>query len=582
MTSSVRHRIAAATLVLVVLSGCTGVPRSSQPEVIRPVTGPGNGQPAQPSITPAAGDNPRNIVSGFLQASVLSDAGHSAARQFLTAAARRKWQDNSVIVVDDYRISVPEIQRDTGTAEVVGRRIGQIDSHGVFAPVLKNLGLGDAETFAFTLTKTGIDWRIDQLPSGVLVRKSDFESKFHQWPLYFFDAASERVLVPDLRYSPAEGQPLANWLLAQILDGPRPELASSVVDEIPAQIDPSKISIAIDKGIQIEMPGASQIDAVGKQRLAAQLAYTFGSIQFSKLRLTDSGAVVPILGIGSEFDTDNFPSAEGRNGQSQASYYFLRAGALHDGVSVKPVPGLIGAGRYQLSGAAVRVVDSTKTLVAGVSGTRILMGSVQTGLSEVRLPASFVSRPAWRPGSDDVWLGTDRGIFRIGADRAPHAVTLTPFRGGLPTGTVKALRFSPDGVRVAVVFSSADDGSPTVWVGSVVRSGNEVRIDSLEQVTPPSLRVSDVAWSTATSLAMVAGDSPNDRDRGVWTAQSDGSLLTSFGVSELPGPPVSIAASSGQFFLVAAGGAIWLQRGGGWVSADGSGSTSGESPTYAE
>jgi hypothetical protein len=119
-------------------------------------------------------------------------------------------------------------------------------------------------------------------------------------------------------------------------------------------------------------------------------------------------------------------------------------------------------------------------------------------------------------------------------------------------------------------------------VGAVVASGNDARIDSLEQVTPPALNVSDVAWSNSTTLMMIARNTlVANADSGVWSVQSDGSFLLEQGVDGLPGSPQTITAAPGQFAIVNVADTLWIQRSISWVSLDGSGSTSGTNPIYA-
>jgi hypothetical protein len=581
---SLRGPIALA-VVLLTVAGCTGVPHSSQPEVVGPAEAAGNQQAAGPTITPVPGDDPRNIVSGFLKASVLSDAGHSAARQFLTPAARPKWRDSTVIVVDDYRIPVPESSA-AGTliANVTGRLVGQLDARGVFTPVLKNNGVGEPQTFSFVLTKTGSDWRIDQVPAGVLIKKLDFQTYFRPRPLYFFNAA-ETQLVPDLRYSPADGQALANWLRDQMIGGPRPELLASVLNEIPSQVDQRRIAVNIDNRIQVEMPGALQVDPDSRRRLAAQLAYIFGPISFSLLvRITDGGTAVDIPGIGQDFAINDFDSVGPNTSQTQIPYYYLsKSGAVIDGLSGKAVPGRVGDGQYSLNSIAVHPVDGTTTRVVGVNGTRVLIGTVQAGLASVKLTARFVSRPEWQPGTNFAWVGTDHGLYRIGSDQVARPVTIAASGGGLPDGDVLALRFSSDGARLAVVLGSVTERTGAVWIGSVVRSGNDISVGSWGLVTPAALQVSDVSWaSNPTALTLIGRDtSSGNGDRGVWQVQSDGSLLEQLTTSGLPGVAQTITSAPGQFSLVSTGNTIWILRNNVWSSLDGTGSTAGDSPVYA-
>jgi hypothetical protein len=563
------------------LAGCTGVPTDSAPLVVRTVDR-GNPESPQPNTTPHAGSAPRDIVFDFLGAGGAAEAGHSQSRQFLTTAAARKWQDSTVTIVDETTVGVPTITGQGATIEVSGRRVGQLDATGVYRPVLKGTGAGELEAFTFELVEVDGQWRIDDLPSGVLISQSAFARSYLPRSLYFFDS-TETTLVPDLRYCALSGQALATWLLEDLLAGPRPELAQAVVNEAPDQVGRS--TVVDGDPIVVEMPGTSQLDPKGRDRLAAQLAYTLSQIRFvpgALFKLTDSGRAVAIPAAqGANFAAVSFSSVSPDSVAPGAQPYFLRGGALIDGIENKPVPGLLGEPGRDLTSVALRRNGAGDLQVAAVSGNVLQLGSL-TKLSRVQLPGGTLSRPEWRSHDGDVWIGvgTKGAIYRIGSDGIAQPVSITSSVGGLPPGQVLALRFSPDGMRLAAVLRAADGSTTTAWIGSVVTSASDVRIDSFAQLTPARLVVSDVAWADPTKLLMVA-QAPNDETR-IWQVLSDGSTLTAVTNLGLPGAPTSIAAAAQQPPLVSASESIWIQgRGGSWTTFPGSTLTSGTNPVYA-
>lgn len=569
----------ATALLAGLVAGCTGVPTDSAPLVVRTVD---RGNPAGPQAktTPLAGAGPRDMVTDFLTAGVAADAGHSQSRQFLTNAAARKWQDSTVTVVDDTTVGVPTITGRGATVEVVGRRVGQLDATGVFSPSLKGTGIGDQETFTFELTQVDQQWRIDQLPPGVLIRQSAFERSYQARKLYFYDSG-ETTLVPDLRYCALSGQALATWLLSALLAGPRPELAQAVINEVPDQV--GRPTVTDGDPIVVEMPGTSQLDANGRNRLAAQLAYTLAQVRFvpgAQFRLTDSGRPVVIPAAhGPGFAAVTFSAAGPDSVAPGVQPYFLRGGAVIDGIDNKPVTGVLGQPGRGLTSVALRRNATGDLQVAAVAGNVLQMGSL-TKLSGVALAAGALSRPEWRPHADDVWVGvgTKGAIYRISPDGVPRSVSITSPVGGLPPGQVLALRFSTDGVRLAAVLR-ASDGTTTAWMGSVITSASDVRIDSFEPLTPARLVVTDVAWADPTKLLVVAR-APGDQTR-VWQVMSDGSALEALTNAGLPGAPTSIAAAPQQSALVSASNSIWIQRGTSWDSFPGKTPTEGTNPIYA-
>lgn len=124
------------------------------------------------------------------------------------------------------------------------------------------------------------------------------------------------------------------------------------------------------------------------------------------------------------------------------------------------------------------------------------------------------------------------------------------------------------------------NGIGSTWIGSVVTSGADVRIDSLEPITPPSLAVTDLAWAAPGTLYLVAA-APGAEAR-VWQVSSDGSQLN----DDLPNnglpAPTAITAEPPQSPVVSAGGAIWALSGSTWSNISGGGGTRPSSnPVYA-
>lgn len=563
-------------------TACSGVPHSSRPEVVRPVDENANAVARGPAITPTPGDDPRAIVNGFLQAAVSSDSGHSEARQFLTTDAKRKWQDTSTTVADDYGISIADARGNSATVTVSWNRIGQLDNRGVFTPTLKDDGTSDKQNFTFELIRSDGEWRIDSPPQGLLIKRSDFLSSYRARSLYFFDT-SESQLVPDLRYSQLDGQALSSWLLGQLVAGPRDELATSVVNELTDPVDVRRAAVTFGERIQLEMPGSTQIDSVGRLRLAEELAWTFGSIRFgTTMRITDNGVPIDLPNVGTEFSTANFQSVGPQdNGNPSGAFYYVLHGALIDGLTNRPVPSRLGLPTADLKSVAVLPQGSSDARIAAVSNTgAFLIGTLQGGLKQLAVPGVILSRPEFNINTADAWVITSHGAYRISHDLAIHPVNLASSRGGLPRGDHAAVRFSPDGARIALAFSSSQGNN--LWIGSVVVSGSDTRIDNVEQITPDLLDVADVTWSNATTMLMIAQDRtvPNSR-RKVWSVQSDGSLLVEQSVEGLPGDPDTITSGPGQFALVAVGQTIWIQRSSTWAALSGSGQTPGASPVYA-
>jgi Lipoprotein LpqB beta-propeller domain len=552
-------------LALLVLAGCTGIPASSAPRVVGTVSPSATAGPTGAVISPQPGVSPSDMVNGYLTASVDAEAGHSTARQFLTASAARRWQDNPTVILSgkptagDAKISTDD---QSAVVQVPGRRVGQLDASGVFSPILKGTGTGDEESFEFHLVRVSGQWRIDDPPPGVLIGSVDFSgfnSPYRQYSLYFFDP--QQVLVPDLRYTSLTRQALASWLLTQLLAGPRPELAQTLVSAVPAQA--VKSSVQIGNPTIVEMPGSGQLLTRDRNNLAVQLAFTLDQVPFSlgQLELTDSGKPVRIPASQSV----QFSKASLNNSSVSpppgGSLYFVRDGAVLD-EGEKPAPGQLGQPGHNLASVALRRQASAQSLqVAALTSTGQLQIGTEQGLLPRRLPRPASSRPEWQ--DDNVWIGAGSHLYRVAPDGTVSPISLTSQVGPLPNGTITAVRLSPDGDRVALVIRGPN-GIGSAWVGSVISTAADVRVDSLEQLTPPALAVTDLAWSNAASLMLVAAE-PGAEAR-VWPFYSDGAQredkLSSVG---LRGTLTSIAAQA-QEIVVSAGDLLWQYSNNGWVN----------------
>ncbi len=567
-------RLLVCLAALGLMAGCTTIPSASSPEVVRSMPRADESQVPQPNTGPGPNDGIPAIMQGFQRAAPVADGGHSQARQFLTSAASRKWQDDTTVILDDVFVHDPVISGDTASVTISGRRVGVIDASGVLSPTLKGSGTGDDESFSYTLDRRGGQWRIDSLPPGTLVSSQIFAADFHLRKIYFFDSTNA-VLVPDLRYTSLEGQGLASWLLTQLQTGARADLKQAVFTDVP-QV--GKATVTVGDPMSVDMPGAAQLSEDERNSLAAQLAFTFGQVANTSgdLRLTDSGRPVVVPAVsGSTFSAFEFRTDDPDSQPDDGPAYFVRDGVLFNSA------GASFPTSSKLASVAVRQVSTSsqsQPVLAAITESGRLVTGDPGDLKPITLPAEPTSRPEWGPQGDDIWIGAGSGVYRITSGQPPRAIVVTTPAGGPPAGAITAIRFSPDGVRVALVIRPAKSAG-TLWIGSVITSGSSTRIDSVEPITPPLVSVSDVAWgdqSKLYALTTTAGASA----AAVSELWSDGSGFTS--ESSLPGSvsATAVTAAPQQNPVVSANGLLYELVGGGWSNLGGKGATAGSNPIY--
>lgn len=571
--------LAACAVAGLVLAGCTGVPTTSAPRTVEPIAGGAHTSQAQ---GPPRGAGPGAIVDGFLDANVRDPAG---ASKWLTALARNQWSDATVTVIADRSTSIYDAQRKT--VSFTARLLGAVNSSGVYVPKTTGDGGGVVTSFSFGMTTVDRQYRINLLQRGLLVGADDFSTKYVRHNLYFYDRAN-RYLVPDVRYSAfSDPGELANWLLQQLVTGPRQELQNSVnTDTLPGQS--RRVRITFGNPAQVQIPGAGQLASSVRDRLAAQLTWTLDDVLHgAPLRIEDGTAAVAIPAAGGALvSTADFASATGPAPPPPAVYY-LRDGRVRaaDG---NALPGPFGRGSYIFTSIAVArprtIGQLTIAAVQRIAGTSRLVVGTQRGGPRPTTVRGQLSRPAWAPGLAEVWIGNGSRLVAVTTDgRTSRAVDVS-VPSAVGGGQIVAVRFSPDGSRVALVVSGVVGGQhrAVLLVGPVVRGTGGPQIAVLTAISPDGVVPTDVAWFDPLHL-IATGTLAGSKEPRIFDTFVDGSAWNARDIGNLPTAPDALTATAGALVWVSTpGGFVWEQSGGpsSWISPSEPGQTSGTQPTY--
>jgi hypothetical protein len=410
--------------------------------------------------------------------------------------------------------------------------------------------------------------------------------------LYFFNAA-QKILIPDLRYTSLKQQSLADWLLAQLLVGPAS--GGTLTNAVPNQIDQKNAKVTVGSPIVFQLPGFKTVAASTRTRIAAELAYTFRTADFSdrNLEIQDGTSTIQVVPGQSTFSVATLPASYAPiNAAANASAYFVRGGKVYDS-SGHQANDTFGGSTSGVESVAVQSTGFPIPLVATVAtgGRSVTLDTSQKSFT-VKLPTPAQSRPEWaRDGSNEVWLGVGRGLKRITSSGALGDVLFLAPQGSsvLTPRAVTAVRFSPDGARVALVLADVGSGkSSSAWVGNVVRSGSSVTVQGLHQFTPPSWYVRDVTWTDSISLQVI-DNAVGSYAFTVYSMRSDGSdavAITSAN-DDLPGPPRYITAGRDATWVSVPSGrsaTLWLltsTAGVGWVAPFDTSTYVGTAPAYS-
>jgi hypothetical protein len=573
--SGTRRRLAAIVMALASLltaAGCVTVPTSGPIEKVE-----GQQPPCQNCVNvevapPAPNAAPKEIVEGYLRATSNYQPNYSRAREFLTRMAAEKWSPETGVTV--YRGSPKAMDRDT--VQLEGQKVGSLGSDRTFAAADQDLHLN------FHLIKENNEWRINDLPAGLMVEEYSFKYFYQAYDLYFIGNGAS--LVPDPIYLPALSNPanVASALMKALLNGPSRWLKPAVATAIPSNTGLSVDSVTITDGIAEVPLSDSVLQLPDQQRslLAAQIVYTLrqlGGVKGVLIKVNQQPYRVPgsdpdssVISVDAiPQDMDPVPFAAGEQLYAVRNRAVKRVTTGSDSPTVEDMPGPLGSGRYSIDALAVSV---TNTDFAVTTNNRTTLRRAQ--ITSQALPSTLLSakrdllRPQFtRYGEiwDIGWEGNRQRIWRITAD-GKHINTDVI---DLPavSGNVTAFKVSPDGSRMALVRSTGT--SSELVLARIIRS-DKIMVDGWRQVHTRQTsglsidRIRDVAWIDATEL-LVLGAAGADPAYAPFRVVQDASRITQQGNPE-SWNAVELAVSPRRqtAVIVGAKGHTWKDDGSKW------------------
>ncbi|MGI3780673.1 MAG: GerMN domain-containing protein, partial [Janthinobacterium lividum] len=262
-------------LLAVLLAGCVSVPVSGRVERVD-----GQQQSCQNCVAvavdpPSPGDDPQQVVDGFLRANANYQPSYTVAREYLTRESAQSWKPEDGVTVYDGTTRV-----DGDRVELDGRTVSVLEADRSYSP-----RDGDLKQ-PFTLVKQDGEWRIDKPPAGLLVATYAFEQFYSSYDLFFLansrashaGTAPSPVLVPDPIYLPKFRSPdqVASALVKALLNGATSWLAPSVTTAIPPGTTLSVDSVTIADGVASVPLSDTVLALPDAQRslLTAQIVYT--------------------------------------------------------------------------------------------------------------------------------------------------------------------------------------------------------------------------------------------------------------------------------------------------------------------
>lgn len=502
-----RLRIAALGLILAAtLAGCVSI-ASGGPVVSSTVTQDpgGQGQHYMQLIpkAPVANWDPKEIVEGFLAASA-SFGYRQIAEQYLARGADWNPTWSAIVYSQGPNVNPPVYQSkapqkkpakgsakrtapETATVTIGGKVQANLSqTRGYAVPAASARAYGPP---TFDLVKVAGQWRIKSAPTELLLNNLLFNLDYQLRNLYFFDQTTDSYLVPDPAYVPLQAttndlmsglvndliKPPSDWLAPNAAESAFPDGTRLIGDvTVAGGTAMVSLSIPIAKGTNVTKL---------KEQISAQLLYTLtdpsqAGSEVKSVELSVNG--VPWSPPNSQENpvqqknqAKYWPPA----GASSEFYYMDSSGWLvgqdvtHGTLTGTPTRiGHLGQGYSQIAVSSgspgnqyVAALTSSGALYAGPLGGRLTR---QHG-------AGYLSI-SWDP-EDDLWANTASQVWQLpGPDNAgqpfgqpvPVPVTVQNFDGTTNLGPFTALRVAPDGVRMAIIVQSPNQGS-VLYFGAI-------------------------------------------------------------------------------------------------------------------
>jgi Lipoprotein LpqB beta-propeller domain/Sporulation and spore germination len=565
-----RPTIVALVAVLFLAVGCSSVPTTSEVKKGREV----QFEQEEPFVRalaqdPQEGADPLAVVQGFLSASASVDA--LVARKFLAPEAQGWSPLAKITVYDDSGINISAVPGDQVALRAPVRAV--IDAQGVY----RAASPGTELRHDFKLRQDEGEWRISNIPDGLLVSATDLDRAFRLVNLYFTDPGLT-TLVPDPVVLPIRDR-FETTLVDRLLDGPTSRLKGSVSSGFATGTD-RLAPVAIENGVatvNLE-EAAGEASEAQRRAMAAQLVATLRQLpDVSDIAVQVGGADLRLPGVTQPMPRDAWPTFDPDVVADDLVAAFrddVRIGSLADGGQVGSVQGAAGAGAIALRFPAMGLAGDNR--VAGLDAARstLLVGLLAADQSITpRLTAPDLTAPSW-DGTGAVWVASGPGtgpstVWVVRDGQQPLAVELPP---EISAGSIRALRVARDGTRVAMVVAA--ENASRLFLGRIERSAaanSAVAVRDVYEVDPALTEVIDVSWQDSTSLAVLVTDGSGLRQVSVVNVDGFRSLPVP-GLSDA----VSIAAAPGDRLLAAtADGRLFQYSGASWQFV-----TRGVEPAY--
>ncbi|WP_010203429.1 LpqB family beta-propeller domain-containing protein [Salinibacterium sp. PAMC 21357] len=526
--------------VLAALSGCVGVPTSSEVEAGPLIDEQLDGRFEIVAEGPVAGSTQEQILTDFMNAVRAPSRDYSVAREFLTGQMSDVWKPAASATIrerDKLPTISPALEQDALTYSFSAQAV--IDERGVFAE-LRSVA---SQTLTFDFERENGEWRISSAPPGIVLSSNGFEVSFEQQVLYYFDP-SFAYLIPDVRWF-AVRQSSQSRAVTALLSADSPWLQQGVVlTAFPAATSVGSASSQTSGRVVVDLSSeALAADTIARERMRQQLAAT---LHTPIVVLTVDGRELPSSNSGQNSAVVE-PASSGPLVVGTASDFGFNTS---DGLSEIS----------ELSAIVSDAASSAAVLSADRLSVAYLAGDNYAYFATVGAePRLIDDRPELAAPSLDpfrfVWSaqrGSAASLSTFEVDGTEH-----PIQSSLPADSeIVSLDVSRDGARLLVYLASP--AGPQLLVYGIVRQQGNVPVQLVEPTVLPALPGSpiDASWVGSSTVATLSSSD----DSVAVTAFSIGGPTQSLGDVDGARQLVSTGTNTDSLRLLA-DGEVWRPQG---------------------
>ncbi|MFI1421797.1 LpqB family beta-propeller domain-containing protein [Streptomyces sp. NPDC020731] len=508
---------------VVLLAGCASMPDSGDLRGVES-TPRQDAQVRVFAMPPSEDATPTQIVQGFLEALTSDDPDYKTARQYLTREAAKAWKPelSTTVLSDGPGAEADSTDRqDTGSLSytLTGTKVATVDAQQSYAPASGSYD----ELVRLTKDAKSEQWRIDAVPQGVVMGKSDFQRNYMSVNKYYFasdSVGSPPMTVADPVYVRSHVDPTTQ-MVRSLIEGPATWLDPAVRTGFPTGTALRKDAGPLtpdDRG-RLTVPLNDKAAEVGTGRceeMAAQLLFTLRTlspaVEEVELR-ADGGQLCSLTQDGAET-----VATRGALGRPDHLYFvddehrLVRITAGSSDTEPTPAPGALGEGEKALRSVAVARDERTAAGVA-IDGKSLFVAPLVAGSplgdpvlrSTGKSEEDRLTTPSW-DAQGGLWVAdsapADPRLYLLEEGSGEPVQVRTP---GLD-GRVQAVRVAADGVRIALVVEKGDRRS--LMIGRIDRNGGTgerptVTVLDPRSATPELEQVTAMSWAGDSRLVVV-------------------------------------------------------------------------------